>query len=360
LLSATGRHTLPESWRYAQIATETMPETSNPDAAGEAESSVTLPTGGETPEKSSQKPQSTRKQAPRSNASSENSLPDRGSLSSQGAELTKIIGGVLAGLATQAVVLTAVLFYFGWVRAKATYDYFGIDISVLNFSASDYVLHSVDAAFPLLVAIGLAGVVAIFVHEQLRPSLASGAESPEQLVRGTVTTGAVLAVIGLVLALSLSRPGAPDFVGPCVILLGSSLAGYGFAIRSRYGTLDGFRFLVAMIAIALLAFLWTLTTYADWVGIRVAKEVCSGLPAAAEVTVYSSTNLSLSGPDIKVSEIQGSLIEYRFRYSGLRMLVTSGGQYFLLPSGWRQGDGSVIVLPTTDANIRVEFSVPVP
>jgi hypothetical protein len=337
-----------------------MPENSDPDTAGKAESSAMQRTGENTPEESSQPPHSTPKQVLRSGAASGEPPSDRGSLSSQGVELAKITGGVVAGLASQAVVLTAVLFYFGWVRAKATYGYFGVDISVLDFSASDYVLHSVDAAFPLLVAIGLAGVVAIFVHEQLRPGLASGADSPDQLARGAVTTGAGLMVIGLVLALSLSGSGSPDFLGPGVILLGSALAGYGFVIRSRYGTLNGFRFLVAMIAMALLAFLWTVTTYADYVGIRVAKEVCSGLPSAAEVTVYSSTDLSLSGPGIKVSRIQGPLTQYRFRYSGLRMLVSSGGQYFLLPSGWRQGNGTVIVLPTTDGNIRVEFSVSAP
>ena len=262
--------------------------------------------------------------------------------------------------ASQAAVLAAILFYFGWARARATYAYFGVDISVVNFSASDYILRSVDAALPLLLVIGLLGLGAMIVHEKLRPGLVD-TKWANQLAQRAVWIGAALVAAGFVLALSLTGPGGSDFSGPAILLIGCALTIYGFAVRNKYGIPDGTRFLTAMTAMALVALLWTVAAYASYIGIQVAEGIRSGLPSAAEVTVYSSANLSLSGPGIPMSTMQAPNSEYHFRYSGLRMLVSSGGQYFLLPSGWRQGHGSVIVLPVTDGGtIRVEFTAPAP
>ena len=47
-------------------------------------------------------------------------------------DLTQVTGGLLAGLASQVAILTAILVYFGWVRARATYGYFGVDVSTLD------------------------------------------------------------------------------------------------------------------------------------------------------------------------------------------------------------------------------------
>jgi hypothetical protein len=46
--------------------------------------------------------------------------PERGDASGQRLRPASL-GGLLAGLASQAVVLTAVLFYFGWARERATF-----------------------------------------------------------------------------------------------------------------------------------------------------------------------------------------------------------------------------------------------
>jgi len=89
----------------------------------------------------------------------------------------------------------------------------------------------------------------------------------------------------------------------------------------------------------------------------VAKQLKVNLPTAANVTVYSSRNLSLSGPGVTRSAITVPNSAYRYRYGGFRLLVSSGGQYFLLPAGWQQGTGSVVVLPVTPPGVsmRVEF-----
>jgi hypothetical protein len=43
-----------------------------------------------------------------------------------------------------------------------------------------------------------------------------------------------------------------------------------------------------------------------------------------------------------------------YRYSGLRLLVRSGGKYFLLPKDWLHATGAAIVLRDT-RELRFEF-----
>ena len=53
-------------------------------------------------------------------------------------------------------------------------------------------------------------------------------------------------------------------------------------------------------------------------------------------------------------DIAGPDERYPYRYSGLRLLVMSGGKYFLVPDGWTRASGAVLVIPDTP-DIRVEF-----
>jgi hypothetical protein len=73
------------------------------------------------------------------------------------------------------------------------------------------------------------------------------------------------------------------------------------------------------------------------------------------VTVYSARRLQLAGPTIRETELRGPDAAYRFRYTGLKLVVRSGGKWFLLPSGWTPGNGgAALLLPDTD-ELRVEF-----
>lgn len=271
--------------------------------------------------------------------------------------LGSIIGAQLAGVASQVAILTAVLFFFGWVRTNATYHYFGVDVSALSFSASDYVLRSVDAAFPTLIVIGLIGTCALAGHAWLRPRL----DNEPDLVRRVVTWagrgGVALVLAGFLLALALTGPNGSDIWGPLILLVGFASIAYALGVRNSRSPSEGTGYLVAVIGMALVAFLWTVTAYASYIGVQKAEQAMAGLPRQADVIVYSTDSLPISGPGISASRVPVLHAEYHFRYDGLRLLVSSGGQYFLLPSRWRPGDGPVVVLPVTDPGILVEFTV---
>jgi hypothetical protein len=272
--------------------------------------------------------------------------------------LGAVAGGLLAGLASQAALLTAILVYFGWVRATATYRYFGVDVSTLNFSVTDYVLRSVDAAFPLLVAIGLVAICAMVAHDQLRRQVGDDASLMRRLMKRAIWTGVALVLAGFILATTLVGPNGSEFWGPAVLMVGFALTAYGFAVRNESGARG---YVLAIAGMTLVALLWTVAAYANYVGVQKAEQVQSSLVSAAGVTVYSASNLSLSGPGITMSQVRAPGSIYRFRYTGLRLLVSSADQYFLLPSRWRPGLGAVIVLPVSPSNgpdIRVEFTAP--
>src|SRR5829696_1227867 len=55
--------------------------------------------------------------------------------------------GTLEGMAlvlAPGTLLTALAYYFGWVRTDALYAYFGIDVGHLGLSTTDYILRSVE------------------------------------------------------------------------------------------------------------------------------------------------------------------------------------------------------------------------
>ena len=65
------------------------------------------------------------------------------------------LGGSIIAPAT---LITALLFYFGYVSSRAQYDYFGVDVDTVGLSTQDYVMRSPQPLLvPLLVLTLLAG-----------------------------------------------------------------------------------------------------------------------------------------------------------------------------------------------------------
>lgn len=77
----------------------------------------------------------------------------------------------------------------------------------------------------MLVAIGLAGLAAMIVHERLRPQLGDRAGTADRLARAVTWAGGALIAAGLVLAIALTGPGGSDFPGPAILLIGCALWG---------------------------------------------------------------------------------------------------------------------------------------
>src|SRR6478672_9671421 len=77
-----------------------------------------------------------------------------------------VVGTVIA----PTTLLTALAFYFGRLHATGFCRYFGVDYTLLNLTAADYLVRSADG---MIVPLGVAAVVALLVLwlHQLLPSL---------------------------------------------------------------------------------------------------------------------------------------------------------------------------------------------
>ena len=276
--------------------------------------------------------------------------------------------GLVSRVFIPAGLLTAVLYYFGYVREQALFSHFGIDLSIVGFSTTDYLVRSTSTVFlPLATALVL-GVAAVAVHYlfvYLLPRL-------EDRWRWAVwvTLGAVafaLLVAGVAGLQRRTNPAIHPLFAPVALASGALLVEYTAGmVRTHEAVPDQLSAVFdatrsvrrgLLVALALVAIFWTTTTVAQQRGVAAADAIEISLPIRPQAVVYSRTRLQITGPGVALSRLDASNAAFAYRYSGLRTLVHAGGRWFLLPAGWTRDNGAtVIVLPDSVNDIRVDLS----
>jgi hypothetical protein len=274
---------------------------------------------------------------------------------------------IIGLVAAPTTLITAVAFYFGWTFSNSRAAYFGIDYSTLGFSSADYLLRSGDALFvPLLVIllVSLAGlvlhaVVMRWIDEGRRPAVRRGAQ-----IGGAI--GLVIFVYG---AVTVFRP-APfptHYLLSSVSLgVGISLLTYAPFVVQAIGVADEPALrrprpvlqsaaVTLVVLVVVLSIFWASSQYASALGRGRAQNLERSLSSRPAVVVFSRQALGIDAQGVTVTRITEPESAYRFRYSGLRLLIRSGGKFFLLPNGWSRAQGVAIVLADTE-DIRLEFS----
>jgi hypothetical protein len=321
---------------------------SNPDVAqGKVDPTV----GGEssnTPETQSPDKKAT------NSAASEADSPD-------GLETAAVLR-VVGSTAGQTTLIAALLFYFGWARTQAAFSYFGIDSSIAQLSVSDYILRSIDVTVRPLVILGLLILIVLYGHRWLASKLAARGDPKlgRIVMLVCIIVGGLFCVLGVlgfynVVVYSSKYP----FV-PVLLAIGVTFVGYGFSILGiarpdlprRRWRFRSQAIIVVILDIALL--FWAVSVYASVSGQQAAAKLASSLGAQPGVVIYSESSLSLNAPGVEVSQLRGPGNQYHYRYSNLRFLLYSNGEYFLLPDGWKQGKDPVFLLKVNDS-LRLEF-----
>jgi hypothetical protein len=264
-------------------------------------------------------------------------------------------------------VITALLFYFGWAQTNALFGRLGIDQSALGFTVQDYMLRSVNSTFRPLSVVLLAAVAGLSAHIGLTRAMATPGRDglAGRLWPVPMVVGGLLLLAGLSGLWGLVRYRVDFPVVPLSLGAGLGLLAYGAFLRGqaperRAATAAVPRTLLAarrtVVAIFVLVMLfWSVAVYAQARGVREAARVAATISRRPDVTVYSARRLHLTGPTIRETELRGPDTAYRFRYTGLKLVVRSGGKWFLLPASWTPGNGgAALLLPDTD-ELRVEF-----
>lgn len=270
----------------------------------------------------------------------------------------------LLALVGPASILTGMLYYFGYISAKAYYAHFGVSLSALNFAPTSYLIRSAGTFFRPAVTLLVAVVGLFVVHHVLGWVMRRiGAGRSRWVVSSLVGLSLVLAGIGLFgiygTPLGLMAPLALaasvlllEYCSALVVPYADPRVEWVNLVRIGAAVRRGF-----VGALVLLASFWAVAVLAQYRGLADAELVERSLFLQPQAVVYSEKDLHLPGPGIAVAILRADNSTYRFRYNGLRPLLYANGRWFLLPAGWKHNNGStVIVLQDDPARIRVDLA----
>jgi hypothetical protein len=282
---------------------------------------------------------------------------------------------VLTTLGPPLTIATALMFYFGWARSDAQAHYMGLDVSLFGYSTQDYVLRSIKLLYiPLLVIAALA-LGWLSLHHHIVGALGRPSSRPALRAAGRTAVGIGLAVaIGGALAVTLNPALAP-LVMPLVLAAGTATAAYGGWLagaacdpdteRPTSPPWQGALRTLLVGSVITLALFWEVSNYAGVVGRSYALQISKSLQTSTSITApprataFSATPLGIQAPGVHEERLNvdpgADKDQPRYRITGLRFLVRSGGRMFLLHDGWTPQRGTVIVVPDND-QVRWQFS----
>ncbi|TDD28257.1 hypothetical protein E1218_07625 [Kribbella turkmenica] len=255
-----------------------------------------------------------------------------------------------AKLVTPITLVTALLFYFGYVSARSQYEYFGIDVDTIGLSTQDYVMRSPQPLLVPLLAITLLAVAGLLVHNAAHPT--------ETGVRIATRATVVLLLIGVAGLLAFPLIGQLPYyalIVPSVIGLAAAALAYLTYLRRTFQRREGQRSLILLLAVVTVtcAF-WATATTAQYSGRGLAKADAENLDKFPVVILDTKEKLALRSPGLEETALRaGAGQTFHYRYRGLRLLVVGENRMFLVPHQWSASNTTVVI--PLDSSIRVQF-----
>ena len=273
----------------------------------------------------------------------------------------------LGGANPALSAVTGLLFVFGWTYTSSRLAYFGIDHTILGLTTADYVLRSVDAIYIPAAAILFLVLAALLLHAGISGLRRRGRALPA-LRRAGITAlvaGISAAILGIWAMFVPVQFVSPYLVPSFLQGGGLAVAAFGFfLLRRLYAAQQHppragiprweYRCYWLVVSIVVLNLFWASAQFASALGSNRALDVVRDLGKRPLVTVFSKQSLAISRP-VMEQRMPGGDVAYRFRYTGLRLIMTAGGKYLLLSEGWSRESGTAVVL-TDSPDIRLEFA----
>ncbi|QEV65194.1 hypothetical protein CP982_39040 [Streptomyces spectabilis] len=250
--------------------------------------------------------------------------------------------------------VVALMLYAGYLYIEAFYSYFHLGTFAVGFDSLEFALRSLR-----LVTLPVFATLVVLVLIPYTPELLALLGVPERRVRAVREYGHTLArlhpfliVAGAVLMALWQPLRGLNWLAPlCVavgLLLGQTSAATARSPRRRRAWERAVSLVVAGVFL-----MWVVALAAGDLGRRDARRTAHRLVHRVAVVVLSTERLSLTGPGV-VDENLGEGLRYRYRYSGLRLLVERDHRYYVLPLGWRKDRDATFVIEDDDS-VRVEL-----
>jgi hypothetical protein len=276
----------------------------------------------------------------------------------------------LLSLLGPTTVLAALMYYFGWVRTRAFYAYFGVDVDSLGLSTSDYTLRSAEVLWP--TALGILGLSILFVVAHGRvEQWASSVDLRilrRRLVLPLLGAGGVLVAVTLVL---LAKPGKFAITAPLTFT--TSIAFIAYARIVGRGTLaatapkagagrgagpPSTRQLESLLLglLLLIALFWGAARLAEALGSGRARLLeTNKFDTIPDVILYTSQRLHSDSSTIQERDLGPTYARFRYRYDGYKILVRSQSAMLLIPFDWSTRN-AFADLVRDDGSVRLVFS----
>lgn len=254
-----------------------------------------------------------------------------------------------AGIVAPVTLLSALLFYFGYVSARSQYEYFGIDVDTIGLSTQDYVMRSPQPLLVPLLAITLLAVAALLLHNALHPTPIA--------VRRAARIAVLILILGVIGLLAYPLIGGIPYyalIVPAVIGVSAAVLAYLTYLRRKADpTVGSQRILVTLLAVVTTtcAF-WATATTAEYAGRGLAKTDARRLNAFPVVILDTKERLAVHSPGIDETSL-GNGQTFNYRYRGLRLLVVGQNRLFLVPRTWSASDTTLVV--PLDGTVRIQF-----
>jgi hypothetical protein len=275
-----------------------------------------------------------------------------------------LAGSVIA----PTTLITALLFYFGYVSALQQYAYFGIDINAIGLSTQDYLLRSPEALFLPIGVLLVTGLLALWMHAALtRMARPGGYRRLRNCAWALVVVGTALFARGVVGVL-IPDVARREVVATTPTCLGVGIALVAYGRRLTYHQRaapkhDASRQLwiergglALVIGLIVLSTFWASTSFAAAYGRGRAVTLAERLSHRPGVIVDTKERLWIRHPGVQETKLaaEGSQ-EYHYRYRGLRLLIQSKDRMFLVPETWSQNQDTATLVAPMDNTVRIQF-----
>ncbi|NJP88075.1 hypothetical protein HCN51_01150 [Nonomuraea sp. FMUSA5-5] len=237
-----------------------------------------------------------------------------------------------------------VIIYVGWVYTDSYLELFQLDASAIGYRLDEYALRGLNLfrpeVLPWLVVLPLVVLAAGLRRDvALRRRLLGGAGS------GATALGLVLAAVAL----------AGGSVNTILILLLIACGLPMLVALFRERPLGRVAFIMAA-GVAILCLLWSAALFAQVRGAEAARAFAESLPRRTQVSIFAKDQLALNAVGVTRTDLPKGM--YRYRYDGLRLLLSRESKHYLVPAmtydQWRRGLGRVVLLSESES-VRIEL-----
>lgn len=270
----------------------------------------------------------------------------------------RLVGAALAN----TTLLTALLYYFGLVETQTYFGYFRVHYTLLGQTPDEIFGRGVDGVLPPLT--GGAGSILLFLVLNRFLKILLGEARWARLLQICCPVAGVLGLALLVSTIAIAldpepfrdHPGVPG-LGFALGVLMTLFSWRQWTSRRTGGTRTSLAELVTGYVLVSIGLFWAVGDYSGALGTSRAYEAAGVIPTRPAATLYSAESLNLTANGVRQVKCADPEAAYKYRYTGLKLLLQSGGQYVFLPANWRTSTGVAFVIPKTDKQ-RLEFGPP--